>query len=57
MVLAGFVGGFGWFGLVPCFSNYVHQKTRSLTFCSNERLLAIEELRVINPHNAFGRKF
>ena len=22
MVLAGFVGGFGWFWLVPCFSNY-----------------------------------
>ena len=22
MVLAGFVGGFGWFWLVPCFSDY-----------------------------------
>ena len=22
MVLASFVGGFGWFWLVPCFSNY-----------------------------------
>ena len=22
MVLAGFVGGFGWFWVVPCFSNY-----------------------------------
>jgi len=23
VVLAGFVRGFGWFWLVPCFSNYV----------------------------------
>ena len=35
MVLAGFVDGFGWFWLVPCFSNYAENSLITTTASEN----------------------
>ena len=50
MVLGGFVGGFGWFWVVPCFSNYafhVVERTRTSSKCQKMKYARAKRAKIL----------